>query len=146
MDCNQICQGSSIYLTVQVPGALFGCGDLHAVMGDGEIIATGAETNGEVRVKAQVVDLKGLPTPFLETSEFVSTIASAPSVDEATNQATHAMANFLSNLAGIPINEAGMLMSLVGQLKFCQVVDPQRTVRFEFPKWVLAEYGFNLPK
>jgi len=43
-------------------------------------------------------------------------------------------------------NAAGMLMSLIGQLRICQVVDPQRTVRFEFPKWVLAEYGFTLEK
>jgi amidase len=36
-------------------------------------------------------------------------------------------------------------MSLVGQLRFCQVVDPLKTVRFEFPKGVLKEYGFTLP-
>jgi len=145
MDCNKICQGSSIYLTAQVPGALLGCGDLHAVMGDGEIISTGAETSGEVRMKAQVLEIKGLPTPFLENSDFVSTISSAISVDDAATQATHAMAVFLSNVVGIPITEAGMLMSLVGHLRFCQMVDPQRTVRFEFPKWVLAEYGFKMP-
>jgi len=54
------------------------------------------------------------------------------------------MAQFLTDFAGIPLNDAGMLMSLVGQLKFCQVVDPLKTVRFEFPKSVLAEYGFEL--
>lgn len=54
------------------------------------------------------------------------------------------MAEFLSNFVKIPFNDAGMLMSLVGELKFCQVVDPLKTVRFEFPKWVLAEYGFEL--
>ena len=36
-------------------------------------------------------------------------------------------------------------MSLVGDLKVCQVVDPQKTARFEFPKWVLKEYGFQMP-
>lgn len=45
----------------------------------------------------------------------------------------------------IPLNDAGMLMSLVGSLKFCQVVDPEKTVRFEFPKSVLKEYGYELP-
>lgn len=145
MDCNQICQGSRLYLTAQVPGALLGCGDLHAVMGDGEIISTGAETDGEVKMRAQVIDLDGLPTPFLETSDSVSAISSAKSVDDAASQATHAMADFIVKLVGLPINEAGMLMSLVGQLKICQVVDPQRTVRFEFPKWVLTEYGYSLP-
>jgi amidase len=146
MDCNQICQGSRIYLTAQVPGALLGCGDLHSIMGDGEIISTGAETDGEVKLMVKVVDLPGLPTPFLETTDSVSTICSAKTVDSAVDQATHAMAEFLVNIVGLPINEAGMLMSLIGQLRICQVVDPQRTVRFEFPKWVLAKYGYELIK
>ena len=51
----------------------------------------------------------------------------------------------LGDYTGIPLNDAGMLMSLVGELKFCQVVDPLKTVRFEFPKWVLKEYGFEMP-
>jgi len=36
-------------------------------------------------------------------------------------------------------------MSLGGELRFCQVVDPLKTVRFEFPKSLLAQYGFTLP-
>jgi amidase len=35
-------------------------------------------------------------------------------------------------------------MSIAGQLKFCQVVDPMKTVRFEFPKSILSAYGFSL--
>lgn len=42
------------------------------------------------------------------------------------------------------VNDAGMLMSLAGELKFCHVVDPQKTVRFEFPKAVLEQYGFRM--
>jgi amidase len=146
MDCKTIGAGSSLYLKVAVPGALFGCGDLHTVMGDGEIIVTGAETDGEVHARAQVVDLAGLPTPFLETADALATLASAPTVDGAANQAIHNMADFLTHFAGMPLNEAAMLMSLVGELKFCQVVDPQRTVRFEFPKTVLSDYGFHLQR
>ena len=44
------------------------------------------------------------------------------------------------------VNDAGMLMSLVGQMKVCQVVDPEKTARFEFPKWVLQKYGYALPR
>ena len=144
MDCTLMCEGSSAYFTVGVEGALFGAGDFHAVMGDGEIVVCGAETPGEVLFKAQVVDLKGLPTPFVETPDLVATIFSAPTIDEATKGVIHRMAQFLTEFVKIPLNDAGMLMSLVGQLKFCQVVDPLKTIRFEFPKWVLAEYGFHL--
>ncbi len=145
MDCTLITAGNSVYFTVGVAGALFGAGDFHAAMGDGEIVVCGAETAGELRFRAGVVErLKGLPTPFVESDDLVAVIHSAPTVDEAAAGAIHRMAEFLTGFAGIPLNDAGMLMSLVGELKFCQVVDPLKTVRFEFPKPVLAEYGFHM--
>ena len=145
LDCTLMCEGNSAYFTVGVEGALFGAGDFHAVMGDGEIVVCGAEISGELRFKAEVVEgLKGLPTPFVQAPEVVATIYSAPTIDEAASGAIHRMAQFLTDFAKIPLNDAGMLMSLVGQLKFCQVVDPLKTVRFEFPKWVLAEYDFQM--
>jgi amidase len=82
-----------VYFTVGVDGALFGAGDFHAAMGDGEIVVCGAETPGELRFKAEVVEgLKGLPTPFVETADKVATIYSAATIDEASNGAIHRMA------------------------------------------------------
>jgi amidase len=144
MDCTLIASGASLYLTVGVEGALFGAGDLHAAMGDGEIVVCGAESPGEVRFSAQVVDLPGLPTPFVENESLVATIAAAATADEAAAQATHRMSEFLTRFVGLPLNDAGMLMSLAGQLRFCQIVDPLKTVRFEFPKEVLRQRGFSL--
>jgi amidase len=143
MDCTAVRKGAKLYFTVEMEGALLGCGDLHAVMGDGEIIVTGAETNGLVTLNASVVDLPGLPTPFLEDEHMLATIYSAKTIDEATDGAIRRMTVFLTQFAGLPLNDAGMLMSLAGEVKFCQVVDPKMTVRFEFPKKVLAEYGYT---
>lgn len=145
MDCTLVTTGASLYFTVGVEGALFGAGDFHAAMGDGEIVICGAETPGQFNFKAQVVpQLKGLPTPFLRNQELVATIFSAPTLDEAASGAIHAMADFLTRFVGLPVNDAGMLMSLVGQLKFCQVVDPEKTVRFEFPTNVLSQYNYQM--
>ena len=144
MDCTIIGKGASVYLTAEVDGALLGCGDLHAVMGDGEIVVTGAEVSGVVCLKAVKSELKGLPTPFVETNDVIATIFSAKTIDEATSGAIHRMAKFLTGFAKLSINDAGMLMSLVGSLKFCQVVDPLMTVRFEFPKSVFEDYGYQL--
>jgi len=146
MDCTLITSGASLYLTVGVEGALFGCGDMHAVMGDGEVVICGAETPGEVRLSLQTVDIPGLPTPFVENDEVVAVIASAETADQAYKDALDLMHGFLTNVAGFSINDAALLMSLVGNLKFCQVVDPLLTVRFEFPKSVLADYGFVMPR
>ncbi len=145
MDCTLIGQGNRVYFTAGVEGALFGAGDLHAAMGDGEIVVCGAETPGQVRFRPQVVQMAGLPTPFVETPDLVAVIFSAESVDAAAQGAIERMADFLTRFVSIPLNDAGMLMSLVGQLKFCQVVDPLKTVRFEFPKNVLQQYGFEMP-
>jgi amidase len=114
-------------------------------MGDGEVVVCGAETPGEVTLTPQVVAIPGLPTPFLENDEIVAVIASAETTDAAYKMALDMMHEFLTKVAGIPVNDAAMLMSLVGNLKFCQVVDPLLTVRFEFPKSVLANYGYTLP-
>ncbi len=145
MDCRLVAAGASLYFTVGVPGALLGVGDLHAAMGDGEVMICGAETAGEVVLTARTVPLGGLPTPFLRTADLLATIFAAPTLDEAADGAAHAMAEFLTRTVGIPTNDAVALMSLVGHLRICQVVDPLKTVRFELPSWVPAEYGFTMP-
>lgn len=145
MDCTLVTEGASIYFTVGVEGAIFGAGDLHAAMGDGEIVVCGAETSGQISFSAQVVpELKGLPTPFLRNKNLVAAIYSAVTLDEAANGAIHAMADFLTKFVGLSVNDAGMIMSLVGDLKVCQVVDAERTARFEFPINVLEQYGFKM--
>lgn len=55
MDCKLICEGSVLYLPVNVEGALLAVGDLHAAMGDGEVVICGVETSGEVIVQTDVI-------------------------------------------------------------------------------------------
>ncbi|MCL2819161.1 MAG: acetamidase/formamidase family protein [Actinomycetia bacterium] len=143
MDCTMIGQGATLYFRAGVDGALFGCGDLHAVMGDGEVSVCGAETPGIVTIVADVVEAGDLPTPFVEDEQLVAAIASASTIDQATHDAIDAMFAFLTKVVGLDTNETANLMSLVGFLKYCQVVDPEVTVRFEFPQQVLKELGFK---
>ncbi len=144
MDCTLIGKGCRLYLTVQVSGGLLGLGDLHAGMGDGEIVVVGAEVAGTVRLRPDLVALRGLPTPFLENAEIVATIYSDPDLNLAADGAIHNMTEFLTKFAGLSLNDAGMLMSAAGSLRICQVVDPAKTVRFEFPKQILAQVGYQL--
>lgn len=146
MDCTLIAKGSRLYLTVQVEGGLLGLGDLHATMGDGEIVVDGAEVAGSVRLRPDIVPLPGLPTPFLENDEMVATIYSHADLNVAADGAILNMTSFLTKFAGLTINDAGMLMSATGSLRICQVVDPAKTVRFEFPKKTLDQIGYKLPK
>jgi amidase len=144
MDCTLIGAGCTVYLPINTEGALLGMGDMHSVMGDGEIVVCGLEVPGEVVFSTRVLREAKLPTPFLGTTDLVATVSSALTADEAADGAIHGMAQFLTETVGMGVNEAGMIMSLAGELKFCQVVDPMKTVRFEFPKSVLSAYGFSM--
>src|SRR3954452_1219434 len=43
MDTRQLTRGTTLYLPVEVDGALFSCGDAHGAQGDGEVCVTGLE-------------------------------------------------------------------------------------------------------
>ncbi len=144
MDCKRIMKESILYLPVNVPGALLSMGDLHGVQADGEIMVTGLEIPGEVTVRATVLKNQSLPLPMLIEGDSVMTIASAETLDEAAKAATINMHTFLTNELNMNWHEAGMLLSLVGNLRICQVVDPLLTARMEFPKWVLEKYNYTM--
>ena len=64
MDCKKITAGSTLYLPVNVDGGLLSMGDIHALMGDGEVFICGLETAGEITVKISVLKNTKLPVPF----------------------------------------------------------------------------------
>ncbi len=145
MDCKRIGPGATLYLPVNVPGALLAMGDLHAVMGDGEVCVCGAEIAGEVTVRVSVVKGQPLPLPFLVTDEHAMAIYSAPGLDAAAEGAVLRMRSFLAEQAGLPAHEAGMLLSLMGDLRICQAVDPNKTCRMELPLTLLEQIGYAFP-
>lgn len=143
MDCTRIGEGATLYLPVNAEGALLAMGDLHARMGDGEVEVCGVEIAGKVTVKLTVLKNCKLPTPFLVNSELAMAIHSADTVDEACVGATMAMHGFLTGELGMNEHEAGMLLSVTGNLCICQVVDPEKTVRMEIPLSVTKAYGYE---
>ncbi len=144
MDCKRIGQGSVIYLPVNVPGALLAMGDVHALMGDGEVIICGIEIAAKVTVKIDILSEWSLPLPMVTAGDQIMTIASKKTLDEAAVAASEMMLQFIHEALGMELQEAGMLLSIVGDLRICQIVDPLMTVRMEFPLWILEEYGYQL--
>lgn len=144
MDCKRIVKGSILYLPVNVEGGLLAIGDLHAAMGDGEVVICGVEISGEVTLKITVLKDTNYPIPMLVEGNDIMTIASAETLDEAANIATKNMHRFLTEEVKIDLQEAGMLLSIIGDLKICQVVDPLKTARMETPKWVLEKYNYSM--
>ncbi len=136
MDNTKIAKGATLYLPVFHDGAYFGCGDVHACMGDGEIMVSGVEIGAVVKVKLTVIKGVSIDNPRLEDAENIYTIASSEDIEKAIYTATKDMCSILQKNLGYTLNEAGMLMSAAGNLQFCQVVDPERTVRMAIPKTI----------
>lgn len=145
MDCKRIGAGATLYLPVNVEGALLAMGDLHAVMGDGEVCVCGAEIAGEVTVRVTVVKGSPLPLPFLVTAKHAMAIYSAEGLDAAAEGTTLRMRSFLIDAVGMEPHEAGMLLSLAGDLRICQAVDPNKTCRMELPLSILEQLGYQFP-
>lgn len=145
MDCKKIVKGSTIYLPVNVKGGLLSMGDIHALMGDGEVFICGLEIAGEITVKVSVLKNIKLPTPFLHSRGKVMSIQSAKDLDKAGDMAAKEMFEFVKEATKQDDVRTGMLMSLLSDMAVCQVVDPLLTVRVEFPLDVLEKYGYKLP-
>ena len=145
MDCKKIVKGSAIYLPVNVKGGLLSMGDIHALMGDGEVFICGLEIAGEITVKVSVLKNIKLPTPFLYSRGKVMSIQSAEDLDKAGDMAAKEMFEFVKEATKQNDVRTGMLMSLLSDMAVCQVVDPLLTVRVEFPLEVLEKYRYKLP-
>lgn len=142
MDCKNITEGVTLYLPVNVKGALLSLGDIHAVMGDGEVCICGAEVSGEVILKAKAIRSK-IPTPCVETADEMIFIGSAKSLDDCEKIVLDKAHKFLVSFLRLKLNEAARIMSLAGNLGVCQVVDPLKTMKFILPKNILKKLGFK---
>ncbi|MCL2864786.1 MAG: acetamidase/formamidase family protein [Lachnospiraceae bacterium] len=139
MDNKKIVAGTTLYFPVFTKGALLAMGDLHAAMGDGEIMVTGVEIGGKVTVAVEVLKGQSINHPILETDTHFYTIASHEHLLEAVKIATLEMQGFVQKKLGLSFNEAGMLLSAIGDAEIAQVVDPLLTARFGLSKEILKE-------
>ncbi len=130
-------EGTTLYLPVNVEGALLAMGDMHSSMGDGEIMGSGLEVAGEIDVTVEVLKDNNLPLPFIETDELYVTLGSRETMEEASQLALNNMVDFLMAKTDLTFNQAGMFLSMAGDLKVSQAVNPNKTMRVEVRKDVL---------
>jgi acetamidase/formamidase len=71
MDTRQLVAGTTLYLPVEVEGALFSCRDAHAAQGEGEVSVTGIEApmHGELTEPSQRSLLRGFVGMLLSSSD-----------------------------------------------------------------------------
>lgn len=137
LDCKELTAGSTIYLPVFNPGALFSTGDGHAAQGDGEVNGTAIETALRGMFEFHVRKDLRWTMPHAETPTQYLTFGLDPSLDAAAKQALRAMIEWIVALSGISRDEAYALCSFACDLRITQTVNNVKGVHAVLDKSVL---------
>jgi amidase len=139
LDTTDVKAGCKVYLPVLVEGALFGVGDVHSTMGDGEVCGTGIECGAEVTIRLDLRHDFPIERPRLESPTEIMTIASAEGgLEAAIRVALQDMVGWLQRDKGLSAEEAYVLVSIAGDVRIGQIVDPAVTVRVAVPKSIFV--------
>lgn len=133
LDTQEICSGSKVFLPVFHPGALLALGDVHALMGDGEVSGAGIETSGEVKIRVSIRQDMQLDGPRVETDQGLYILCSASSLEEAIQRASLAGVEYLQAVHNLSFSRAYSLAGAACNLQISQVVNPLHTVKFFIP-------------
>jgi acetamidase/formamidase len=133
MDTRQLVRGATLYLPVQVEGAMFSCGDAHGCQGDGEVCVTGLEAPmySTLRFTLQKERSMAAPqyrtpaplTPLVDHAPFYGTTGVGGDLYVAAQDATRAMVDHVAGRYGLSREDAYVLASLCVDLKISEVVD-----------------------
>lgn len=137
LDCSDISKGATVYLPILVDGGLLVMGDLHALMGDGEVGECGLEIEGEVTVKVTLIKGKSISSPRVETDDYLGIIGLGNTLEDACEHASKEMLKYLIEDLNIDKHEASKIISLCGDLKICQIVNDIKTVEMRLPKRII---------
>lgn len=134
MDTRQLVRGTTLFLPVQVEGALFSCGDAHAAQGDGEVCVTGIESPMYAALRFTLHEDQSIPapqyrtapgplTPQVDDGGFYGTTGVGPDLYAAAQDAVRAMIDHLAETYELSREDAYVLSSLAVDLKISEVVD-----------------------
>jgi acetamidase/formamidase len=130
IDINLLTVGSTLYVPVQVPGALAYVGDPHFAQGDGEVALTAMEASLRVTLRFEVVPAASalaafgeLVGPLAETSEYLIPTGMSPDLDEAVQNCVRAAIALLQARFGMDAAHAYAYLSAATDFNISQVVD-----------------------
>jgi acetamidase/formamidase len=135
LDNRELVAGSTLYIPVFVPGALFEIGDGHGAQGDGEVDQTGIETSLRGRLQLTVRKELKLVWPRAETPTDYISMAADEDLKVATTIAVQEMVDFLAATKKLTKHEAYQLVSVAGNVAITQLVDrPVYGIHVKVPK------------
>jgi acetamidase/formamidase len=135
LDNRELGVGSTLFIPVFVPGALFEVGDGHGAQGDGEVDQTAIETSLRGRIQLTVRKGMTLTWPRAETATDYISMATDPDLMVATKGAIQEMVDFIASTRKMTKHQAYQLVSVAGNVAVTQLVDrPNHGVHVRLPK------------
>ncbi len=119
-DLLQMRAGATVWLPVQVEGALLSLGDLHAAMGEAEATSIAIECAGSVTVRVEVERDRSLLMPRIVVDGRLTTIGLAERGEwgVARRHASDQMFNYLTEERGLTEVDAFLYITAAGDLTF----------------------------
>ena len=134
MDCPEVRAGNTIFLGVNVPGALLSFGDGHYAMGEGEIMGAAIEGAMNVELFVELVKRQPTPVPRIENADEVMFVGSGRPLEDAARVAFKAMVAWVRERARMTELDAYQLVSQLSRAPIVQLVDPEYTVMVKLEK------------
>jgi amidase len=134
MDAADVCPGNTVYLPVNVEGALLFLGDGHAAQGDAEVCGVAAEIPMTGTITVDVIKSRAIRTPRIESEEFLMSVGSARPMEDAARIAFYDLVTWLAADYGFEKLAAYQLCSQVAQVRVANMVDILYSVIAKFPK------------
>ena len=138
LDNKDLVAGTTLYLPVHAPGALFEVGDGHAGQGDGEVDITALETSLIGTFQFVVRKDMHLNWPRAETPTHYIVMGLHEDLNEATKLAVHEMIDFLMTQKHLSRDDAYMLASVAADLHITELVDGNKGVHMMIPKAIFT--------
>ena len=128
MDAPEASAGNTLYLPVNVPGALLYLGDGHAAMGDGEVDGTAIEIQMKVRLELDVIKGRRTDWPRFENPDYIMAVGIYRPLDDALRIAFTELVKWIHSDYGLSEMDAYELLSKVAEIHLDQMVDPNYTI------------------
>ena len=128
MDAPEASAGNTLYLPVNVSGALLYFGDGHAAMGDGEIAGTAIEVPMKARLQVDILKGKHANWPRFENDKEIMAAGIYRPVDDAVRIAFTELVGWIHADYGLSERDAYELLSQVGKIHLTEMVDPNYVV------------------
>ncbi|MFZ0737627.1 MAG: acetamidase/formamidase family protein [Candidatus Acidiferrales bacterium] len=128
MDAPEVSVGNTLYLPVNVAGALLFMGDGHAAMGDGEVAGSAIEVALRVRLRVRVIKGKAIAWPRFENEHEIMAAGIYRPVDDALRIAFTQLIAWMHADYGLSEYDSYELLSQVGKIHLTEMVDPNYVV------------------